>query len=111
MKVAIDLTALMPKTTGIDTYLTELIRNLAKLDHETQYTIFLNFQDRNRFQNELGENFKVRAICPRPRPARLLFQPRVLNYVPFFLRQNIGFDLIDPKCSRYGFSCGTVITR
>ncbi|MEO8130596.1 MAG: hypothetical protein ABI822_26075, partial [Bryobacteraceae bacterium] len=74
MKVAIDLTALMHRTTGIDTYLVELVRNLAKLDHANPYTLFLNHSDRNRFENELGENFTVRPVCPRARPARLLFQ-------------------------------------
>ncbi len=78
MKVAIDLTALMPKTTGIDTYLVEMVRNLAKLDRKSRYTLFLNFADRKRFDGVLGENIAVRACCPRPRPARLLFQQGVL---------------------------------
>jgi alpha-1,3-rhamnosyl/mannosyltransferase len=74
MKVAIDLTALMPRTTGIDTYLLEMVRHLAKLDRENPYTVFMNFADRQRFDGELGANIAIRACCPRPRPARLLFQ-------------------------------------
>jgi glycosyltransferase involved in cell wall biosynthesis len=74
MRVAIDLTALMPKTTGIDTYLTEMVRHLARLDRENPYTLFLNFADRHRFDGELGPNISIRAVCPRQRPARFLFQ-------------------------------------
>ena len=90
MKVAIDLTALMPKTTGIDTYLLELVRNLAKLDRHNLYTLFLNAADRHRFDRELGENFDVRAVCPRARPARLLFQQLVLPAASV----SVGYDVI-----------------
>ncbi len=90
MKVAIDLTALMPKTTGIDTYLMEMVRNLANLDRKSRYTIFLNFADRKRFDGALGENITVRAFCPRFRPARLLFQQAALPFASAFS----GYDVI-----------------
>ena len=84
MKVAIDLTALMPKTTGIDTYLLEMVRNLAKLDRKSRYTLFLNFADRKRFDGELGENIVVRACCPRPRTARRCFNKQRFRWHPLF---------------------------
>ncbi len=90
MRVAIDLTALMPKTTGIDTYLMEMVRHLARLDQESRYTIFMNFADRHRFHGELGPNISVRACCPRSRGARLLFQQCALPFASALA----GYDVI-----------------
>jgi glycosyltransferase involved in cell wall biosynthesis len=86
MKVAIDLTALLPEATGVDTYLRQLTIHLGQLDRHNRYTIFVNYEDRCLFNGLLPCNFVVVPSCLRPRAARFLFQQvglpaaaRVLN--------------------------------
>ena len=74
MKVAIDLTALLPVATGVDTYLKQLVLHLGRVDRHNAYIVFVNFADRRLFDGFLPLNFSVRPFCLRPRPARLLFQ-------------------------------------
>jgi alpha-1,3-rhamnosyl/mannosyltransferase len=74
MKVAIDLTALLPKATGVDTYLKHLVIHLGQIDHDNRYVIFTNYEDRRFFDDVLPQNFAVVPLCLRPRLARLLFQ-------------------------------------
>lgn len=78
MRIAIDLTALMPRATGVDRYLTELVRHLAKIDRENRYTVFVNAGDRRLFDGEFGSNMSVQTRCLRSRPVRLLFQQCVI---------------------------------
>jgi glycosyltransferase involved in cell wall biosynthesis len=74
MRVAIDLTALLPHATGVDNYLRRLVTYLGRLDDQNRYTIFLNYEDRFLFKDRLPGNFTVVPACLRPRPVRLLFQ-------------------------------------
>jgi glycosyltransferase involved in cell wall biosynthesis len=74
MKVAIDLTALLPQPSGVDKYLLQFVRHLGQIDAENQYTIFLNYEDRRVLHGQLPANFRPRPWCFRPRAGRLLFQ-------------------------------------
>ena len=78
MKIAIDVTALLPESTGVDRYITELVLHLAKIDSSNQYMIYHNYEDRKVFTRKLPGNFSLRSICFRPRPARLCFQQVIL---------------------------------
>ncbi len=40
MRIAIDLTPLLPQTSGVDRYLIQLARYLGRIDVENEYTIF-----------------------------------------------------------------------
>lgn len=90
LRVAIDLTALLPRPTGVDTYILELVKHLAKIDRENQYTLFVNVGDRRRFDGKLGENMTVRAWSGRPRVSRLAFQQCALPVASALL----DFDVI-----------------
>ena len=74
MRVAVDLTSLLPTPTGVDVYLRELVLHLGRIDRISDYTVFLNYEDRRIFEDALPPNFKTVARCLRLRPARLLFQ-------------------------------------
>ena len=78
MRIAIDLTALMPEATGVDNYLINLVRHLARIDHDNRYRIYVNYDDRYLFEGLLPSNFAVVPLCLRPRPVRLFFQQIVL---------------------------------
>ena len=78
LRVGIDLTALLPVATGVDTYLLQLVEALARVDGETHYTVFVNREDRARFAHRLGENVRLAGWCRRPRPIRLAFQQLLL---------------------------------
>lgn len=74
MRIAIDLTPLLPVSTGIDTYLIELVRHLAQVDQENDYKIFVNFEDRGVFDGCLPRRFRIVPFSFRPRSVRLAFQ-------------------------------------
>jgi glycosyltransferase involved in cell wall biosynthesis len=78
MRIAIDLTSLMPTPTGVDISMVELVRHLARIDTDNRYTLLVNTADRDRFDGLLGANMTVRACCVRFKAARLLFQQGVL---------------------------------
>ncbi|HSA79039.1 MAG TPA: hypothetical protein VLG72_09300, partial [Nitrospirota bacterium] len=78
MRIAIDLTALLPEPSGVDNYLMQLVLNLGRIDYDNQYKIFVNYEDRNLLMGALPRNFTVVPWCLRPRPIRLLFQQLVL---------------------------------
>ena len=78
MRIAIDLTALLPKPTGVDNYLKQLVLHLGCVDDDNQYRVFVNYEDRNLFKGTLPSNFTVVPLCLRPRPFRLLFQQLAL---------------------------------
>ncbi len=73
IRIAIDMSALMPQHTGCDRYFTNLIHELGKLDHHNAYRIYANFEDREVFRS-LPPNFAVKLRCSRSRSVRLLFQ-------------------------------------
>jgi glycosyltransferase involved in cell wall biosynthesis len=74
VKVGIDLTALLPIGTGVDTYLKQLVIHLGRLDQKNQYTIFVTHEGRSILKDVLPPNFAIASYAVRPRPARLLFQ-------------------------------------
>ena len=74
MRVAIDLTALLPEATGVDNYLKNLVLSLGRIDHANRYRIYVNYEDRGLFDGSLPGNFEVVPLSLRPRPIRLLFQ-------------------------------------
>lgn len=78
MRIAIDLTALLPEPTGVDNYMKSLVLGLGKVDDISQYRIFVNYEDRHLFHGRLPGNFTVTPVCFRPRLVRLLFQQVVL---------------------------------
>ena len=78
LRVGIDLTALLPSPTGVDTYLERLVGALATTDPRTRYTVFANAEDRRWLAEALPDNFEVLGRCLRPRPVRLLFQQLLL---------------------------------
>jgi len=90
ISIGFDLTALLPEPSGVDIYLLQLVRHLAKVDRENLYTVFINREDRNRGDIQLGSNFQVRALCLRPRAVRLMFQQVTLPAIASAL----NFDVI-----------------
>jgi alpha-1,3-rhamnosyl/mannosyltransferase len=78
VRVGIDLTALLPEATGVDVALKGLVQGLASIDHDTRYTVFVNYEDRNVFDGTLGSNFALAPLCLRPRAVRLGFQQVLL---------------------------------
>jgi hypothetical protein len=44
VKVGIDLTALLPEATGVDTYLKQLVVHLGQIDTHNQYMIFVTYE-------------------------------------------------------------------
>jgi glycosyltransferase involved in cell wall biosynthesis len=78
VKVAIDLTALMPEATGVDNYLKHLVLSLARVDRDSHYTLFLNYEDRRLFDGQLPDNFQPLPLSIRARAARLAFQQGIL---------------------------------
>lgn len=80
MRIGIDLTALMPEATGVDTYLLQLVGSLAEVDQRNRYAIFVNREDRDRLP-PLGENFDVIRSATRHRAVRLGWQQAALPIV------------------------------
>lgn len=74
MRVAIDLTALLPEGSGVDNYLTRLVLSLGRVDPVNRYRIYVNYEDRKLFDGRLPRNFALVPLSLRPRPLRLLFQ-------------------------------------
>lgn len=78
LRIGIDLTALLPVGTGVDTYLLELLPALAREDRTNDYHLFVNREDTCRLVPHLGDNFRVHAVGRRGRPARLVIQQAVI---------------------------------
>jgi alpha-1,3-rhamnosyl/mannosyltransferase len=74
MRIAIDVTALLPMMTGVDTYLKQLVSHLAKVDKRNEYLIWHNHEDRRLFTGCLPPNINLLSVCARPRPIRLFSQ-------------------------------------
>ncbi len=77
MRVGIDVTPLMPVETGVDRYLVQLVHSLARIDGETQYTVFINTKDAPRYAR-LGPNFTLRPVAVRGRAGRLIAQQLIV---------------------------------
>jgi len=78
MRIAIDLTGLLPESTGCDVYMKQLVRAIGRVDKRNRYDIFVNAEDRRLFDGQLPDSFSVIPLCFRPRAVRLLFQQGVL---------------------------------
>jgi glycosyltransferase involved in cell wall biosynthesis len=76
MRIAIDLTALNAKPSGIDRYLEGMVWSLACLEKNADFFLFINFEDLARFsgKRQLPPHFRVIPICCRTRIVRLFFQ-------------------------------------
>jgi alpha-1,3-rhamnosyl/mannosyltransferase len=90
MRVGLDLTALLPVETGVDRYLVELTRALARIDEHDRFALFVNLQDRARLGGGLGRNFSVVPITLRGRAGRVAGQQLV---VPV-LASALGLDVV-----------------
>lgn len=80
LRIGIDLTALLPEATGVDTYLLELLDGLAAVDRRNRYTIFVNREDHHRLPT-LPESFRVIRSSVRNRLIRLGWQQAALPVV------------------------------
>ena len=89
LRIAIDLTALMPQRSGVDVYLRELVFHLGEVDSGNEYHVFANLPDRRLFEDRVPGNFHVHGACPRPRPARLAFQQALLPAACAALRVDV----------------------
>lgn len=78
MRIAIDFTAFIPQMTGIDTYMKQLVSNLAKVDRSNQYRIYHNHEDCRIFTDNLPGNFSHTSLSARPRLFRLISQQVML---------------------------------
>ncbi len=74
LHIAIDLTALLPETTGVDVWLLRLVLHLPNVDSENHYTIFVNREDRGRLSGRLPANLALRSCCVRSRLVRAAVQ-------------------------------------
>jgi alpha-1,3-rhamnosyl/mannosyltransferase len=91
MRVAIDLTALNAKPSGIDRYLVGMVRSLARLEHGAEFFLFINAEDRARFTgpNRLTAHCHVLSCCFRSRIIRLLFQQLLQPLLLYLLRIDV----------------------
>lgn len=81
MRVAIDVTALLPQMTGVDNYLVQLVLNLAKVDQRNEYLIVHNREDCRLFADRLPRNFALLPTSLRSRPIRLFAQQLALPLI------------------------------
>lgn len=99
MRIGIDLTALNAQPSGIDRSLMGLVWSLARLDQKNEYLLFVNLEDRWRFEarrngggdggGALPANFRVFTLSLRPRAPRLLFQQILLPAMLAALRADV----------------------
>ncbi|MDX6512344.1 MAG: hypothetical protein QOE36_1848, partial [Gaiellaceae bacterium] len=73
LRIGLDLTALMPEATGVDTYLLELLEGLGAVDRRNRYSVFVNHEDRDRVPRLPG-TFEVVRTASRNRAVRLGWQ-------------------------------------
>jgi glycosyltransferase involved in cell wall biosynthesis len=91
MRVAIDLTALNAQASGIDRYLLGMVRSLALLEHNAEFFLFINVEDRARFASvhRLPAHCHVLPCCFRPRVFRLFFQQLLQPLLLYALRIDV----------------------
>ncbi|GKS57143.1 glycosyl transferase family 1 [Nitrospira sp.] len=78
MRIVIDVTALLPCMTGIDTYLMQLVTHLVKGNPEHDYLLCHNYEDRRLFAGNLSQPTLRLAVSTRHRPVRLFSQQCLL---------------------------------
>lgn len=74
MRIGINLTPLLAEHTGVDNYVMQLVRSLARIDQTNAYTLFINREDAELFEGRLPPNFTVIRASVRSRLARLAFE-------------------------------------
>jgi glycosyltransferase involved in cell wall biosynthesis len=91
LKIAVDLTSLVPLATGTDRYNLGLIHALTASDRTNEYTLFVNRSDRERIEAMCAgsPNFTVEPVNTESKAARLFFQQVTLGPLRSF-----QFDVI-----------------
>lgn len=89
MRIALDLTALLPQPTGVDVFMIRLVQALARLDGPFEYTVYVNRGDAERL-GSLPDHFRVRVGSLRSRAVRLAFQQVALPASSYLHR----FDVV-----------------
>lgn len=74
LRIAIDISALLPETTGVDVYMLRLVEHLGQVDHANDYRVIVNYEDRRCLDGRLPYNFSIVPLALRSRPARLIGQ-------------------------------------
>src|SRR5258708_5630863 len=96
MRIAIDLTALLPQISGVDRYMLAMVSSLVQLGSDHHYDLFINAEDRPTIQDLLSgvptgrSRVRVTAVSRRPRVMRLLWQQAAL---PIAVRA-MGIDVV-----------------
>lgn len=89
MRIAIDVTALLPRRTGIDTYLTQLVTHLAQVNPEHDYLLCHNHEDRRLFASQVPHPSPRLSLSTRHRPVRLFSQQCLLPVVAAVWRADV----------------------
>ena len=91
MRIAIDLTALNARPSGIDRHLLGMVRSLALLEQGAEFFLFINAEDRARFAglHRLPAHCHVLPCCFRPRVFRLFFQQLLQPLLLYALRIDV----------------------
>jgi len=81
MRIGIDARWIFAEASGIGVYTAELIRSLAAIDHENEYTVFFNSTSiRDRVMRNIGANFSAQiAKWGLFSPASQLFMPGMIR--------------------------------
>jgi len=74
MKIALDLTPLMPRQTGVDRFMLNLVRGLSRVDRENRYLVFVNHGDEPRLPELDPARWEVASVKGDGRGRRLWFQ-------------------------------------
>jgi glycosyltransferase involved in cell wall biosynthesis len=101
VRVALDLTALLPERTGVDTYILGMVHALAEQDGDAHYTVFVNAGDEAALAG-LPPRFDVRRASLRPRLVRLAFQQA---FLPAFVAAR-GIDVVHSPAFISPLVCG-----
>jgi glycosyltransferase involved in cell wall biosynthesis len=83
MRVAIDLTPLLPNVSGVDRYMLAMVTSLLQLGLNHEYVLFINAEDRQRIQDLVAgirnaSPSRIIVVSTRPRPIRLFWQQAIL---------------------------------
>ena len=74
LKIIIDLTALLPVSTGTDVYMRNLVCHLGRIDRINLYRIYINFGAEEIIPDDRPDNFHIVPRSFQNRVARLVFQ-------------------------------------
>jgi len=78
VRVGLDLTALLPQRSGVDTYVRGLVEHLDSVPHDHRFTVWVNREDLDAVRAFAPSPVRVVPLCLRPRLARLAFQQGLL---------------------------------